>query len=404
MRTTIFLICVAALLGAAAAGDVGFRSDGRGYYPGATPPLTFSPEEAVVWAAALPAPSNASPVVLADRVITCAEPDALVALDKATGRLLWSRANPVSEALGAEEAAAAGAAPAHPDCGMTSATPASDGEGVFAVFGTGVVAACDLDGKRRWIRCLEKPRHPWGHGASPVLCGGRLIVQLETLLALDPATGKEVWRQPAETWANQKDKRFGTPAAARIGDVPVIVTPAGRAIRASDGAVLVDGLPKAVCASPLVVDGVVYLFGEGGGAAVRLPASPEGKPEPLWKATTVKEAYYASPALHDGLLYVVSQRGHFSAFDAATGEEVYREKILLAATEKVADAAFASVTLAGPGLFVCGVDGSVVVVKPGRKFEVLARNRVETALRSTAVFEGSRMYLRAPGHLYCFGK
>ena len=51
-----------------------------------------------------------------------------------------------------------------------------------------------------------------------------------------------------------------------------------------------------------------------------------------------------------------------------------------------------------------GLDGSVVVVKPGVKYEQLARNQVEKSLRSNPVFEGKRMYLRAPGKLYCFGQ
>ena len=87
-----------------------------------------------------------------------------------------------------------------------------------------------------------------------------------------------------------------------------------------------------------------------------------------------------------------------------TGEEIYQEKLLLATTEKEKNAAYSSVSLAGGALFFTGMDGSVMVVKPGRKYELIARNKVESALRSTPAFEGKRIYLRAPGHLYCFGK
>jgi outer membrane protein assembly factor BamB len=118
----------------------------------------------------------------------------------------------------------------------------------------------------------------------------------------------------------------------------------------------------------------------------------------------VKDRYYSSPALHDGVLYAIARRGQFSAFDAATGKEIYQQKLLLAATEKEVNAAYSSITLAGDALYFTGMDGSVVVVKPGRKYEELARNRVEKDLRSTPVFEGKRIYLRAPGHLYCFGR
>jgi hypothetical protein len=62
------------------------------------------------------------------------------------------------------------------------------------------------------------------------------------------------------------------------------------------------------------------------------------------------------------------------------------------------------VTLAGDLVFFAGMDGSVVAVKTGREFAQIARNRVEDSLRGNPVFEGTRMYLRAPKHLYCFGR
>jgi outer membrane protein assembly factor BamB len=395
---------VAVLVCGAFAGDVGFRMDGRGSYPDAAPPMEFSPEKNVVWAAPMPDWSNACPVVVGDHVFVCAEPDRLIAVDKATGKILWTKSNPLAEALSAEKSAEVGKAKTHKDCGFTSATPASDGKRVFAVFGNGVVAAYDLEGKRLWIRFLEKPLHPWGHCASPVLSGGRLLVHIETLVALDPASGAEVWRQPAEKWVNQKQKKWGTCAPTRIGDVDVVVTVSGRVVRSSDGKVLFENLASVGYATPLVENRVAYFIGAKTGTAVRLPESTDGKPETLWTAKTVKEVYFSSPVLHDGVLYALTRRGHFSAFDAETGKEIYQQKFLLAATEKVRDAAYCSVTLAGDVLFFTGMDGSVVVLKPGRKYELIARNKVETALRSTPVFEGKLMYLRAPGRLYCFGK
>jgi len=403
LRLAIGLSALLVCLGVSLAGEVGWRTDGRGRYPDAEPPVTFSPTENVVWAAPMPSWSNASPVLTGDRIFVCAEPDTLIAVEKASGKILWTKANAIGEAGNAEEAAAAGKPKAHPHNGYTSATPVTDGKRVFAVFGNGVVVAYDLDGKRRWSRFVEKPLHPWGHCASPVLVGDRLLVQIETLVALDPATGKEVWRQPAEKWVDQRKKQWGTCAATRIGDVDVVVTITGRVIRVSDGKVLFSDLASLSFASPLIVDGVVYFINAQRGRAVRLPATIDGKPEVLWNTTTVKDRYYSSPALHDGVLYAITRSGHFSAFDAKDGKEIYRKKLLLAKTEKEKNAAYSSITVAGKRLFFAGMDGSVVVVEPGPEYKELARNTVETSLRSTVVFEGKRMYLRAPGKLYCFG-
>jgi len=404
LRIVIGLLLLTAFLGTALATGIGFRGDGRGLYPDAEPPVTFSPEENVVWAAPLPSWSNACPVILEDRIFVCAEPNTLIAVDKATGKVLWAQSNPLTEVLGAEKAAEVGAAKTHKDNGFTSATPVSDGRRVFAVFGNGVVVAYDLDGKRLWTRFLEKPLHQWGHCASPVLVGGRLLVQIETLTALDPKDGTEVWTQPAEKWVNQRRKQWGTCSPARIGDTDVVVTVTGRVIRVSDGEVLFSDLARVQFSTPLVVRGVVYFIGASKGLAVRLPETTDGKPEVLWTTTTVKDRYYSSPALHDGVLYAITRSGHLSAFEAATGKEIYRQKLLLAATEKEKNAAYSSISLAGNALYFTGMDGSVVVVKPGRKYEELARNKVETALRSTPAFDGKRIYLRAPGHLYCFGR
>ena len=127
-------------------------------------------------------------------------------------------------------------------------------------------------------------------------------------------------------------------------------------------------------------------------------------PEVLWNTRTVKDRHYGTPLIHDGLIYTITRRGHFSAYDAKDGREVFQEKLLLAKTEKQPNGAYASPTLAGKFVYLMGMDGSIVVVKPGRKYEQVARNTVEHSLRSTPVFEGTRMYVRAPERLYCFGR
>jgi outer membrane protein assembly factor BamB len=404
LRLTVGLLTVLLCLAGSVIAGVGWRTDGRGFYPDAEPPTAFSPTENVVWAAPMPSWSNACPVVLGDRVFTSAEPDLLIAVDKTSGKVLWERACPIGEALISEEQARETPAKTHAHNGFTSSTPVTDGKRVFAVMGSGVVAAYDLDGERLWMKFVEKPLHPWGHCASPLLVGDRLIVQYETMLALDPATGEEVWRQPAEKWPSQRKKKWGTATPTRIGDVDVVVTVTGNVIRVDNGEVLFFDLAAVTYSSPLIVDGVAYFIGAKKGRAVRLPDSLEGEPELLWETVTVKDRYYGSPALKDGVLYAIARAGQFSAFDAKTGEEIYQQKLLLAATEKEINATYTSITVAGEFLFFTGMDGSVVVVTPGREFREVARLKVETALRSTPVFEGKRVYLRAPGHLYCFGE
>jgi outer membrane protein assembly factor BamB len=401
MRYAIVLLIFPLLAGVSSADDVGWRTDGTGRYPDAEPPVTIAPGEAV-WAAPMPAWSNASPAVLADRIFVCAEPATVIAVDKKTGALLWRQDN----ADGAPPLGANGkpTVRTHPHNGYTSATPTTDGKRVFVVFGTGVAAAYTIDGEPLWTRLVERPKHPWGNCASPLLLDGKLLVHVETLVALDPATGEDLWRQPAETWPNPRKKQWGSPVATRIGETDVVISVMGNVLRASDGKILFPKLGHIEFCAPVVVDGIAYFIGKGKGRAVRLPKTLDGQPEVIWETKTAKERYYASPVVHDGLLYAISQRGAFSAFDAKTGKELYRIQYLLADTVKDPNAAYTSVTLAGDALFFAGMNGQVVVVATGREYKQLARNTLEKSLRSNPVFEGTRMYLRAPGKLYCFGR
>jgi outer membrane protein assembly factor BamB len=400
MRFTSAVLVLLLLTGVSFAGDVGWRTDGTGRYPDAEPPVKLDPEKPI-WAAAMPAWSNASPVVLADRIIVCAEPATVLAVDKKTGALLWRQDN----AEGAPPLADNGKPKVrtHPHNGYTSATPASDGKRVFVVFGTGVVAAYDIDGKHLWTKLIERPRHIWGNCASPLLVGGKLLVHVETLVALDPADGKELWRQPAETWPKRK-KQWGSPVATRIGETDVVVSAAGNVIRVSDGKVLFPKLAHIEFCAPVVADGVAYFIAKSKGRAIRLPKTLDGQPEVLWETVTAKERYYGSPVVHEGLLYAISQRGAFSAFEAKTGKELYRIQFLMADTVKNPNAAYTSVTLGGKNIYFAGMNGLVVVVEAGREYKPLARNQIEKSLRSNPVFEGQRMFFRAPGKLYCFGR
>ncbi len=87
---------------------VGFRGDGTGRYPGATPPITWSRSKDgatknIVWAAPLPTGSVASPLVVGDRIFLTAEVYDLACLEKKTGRYLWIRSSPEFEGLDEEE-------------------------------------------------------------------------------------------------------------------------------------------------------------------------------------------------------------------------------------------------------------------------------------------------------------
>lgn len=430
---------------------IGWRTDGVGAYPDAKPVYQWGPDRNVIWKTPMPDWSNASPVVAGDRVFVCAEPATLLCVALADGRILWhadhdyERVLPEDlraqmrqqaqrdaadatarladvekqiEALKADQKpdkrrlrklrrqrdqhkrAANAADPfklprTHGANGYSSPTPTSDGEHVFVLFGTGVLAAYDLQGDRRWVRFVGKPGHGWGLSASPLLAGGKLIVHHGKLRAFDPATGEPAWEVDSR-------EHWGSPVATTIGQTPIVLTTDGQAVRAADGHVLATGLGQLEYAAPVVHDGVVYYI-QGTSRAVKLPAAADEPfaPRPLWTTKIKGSRHYASPAVHDGLVFTISREENFSVLDAATGELLVEREDFLGGRGG-SNSAYPSVTLAGDHVLVSNEKGVTAVVTADREAKVVATNNLED-FRATPVFVGDRMILRTRNHLYCFG-
>jgi len=364
-----------------AATSVGFRNDGSGLYPNAKPTVQWSPTNNVLWKTALTNSSNASPILIGNRIFVCAEPATLICVSAKDGAILWqdSVTNlPVPPP------------PAHAANGYTSATPCSDGSKVWTVFGQGVVACWDVSGKKLWTTTLEKPPNAWGGCISPRLAGGVLVVQFNNLFGLDPETG-------AEKWKTKTGWGWGSPVVARIGKQDILYTCKGAAIDAATGqAIAGQGLLTLDYNSPCLVDGVLY-YVQSKPQAFALPAKPEDKPRPLWQGIVIPEGrYYGTPLIHDGLVYAINAQGSISVLDQASGALVYSQKFPF-------DTVYPSPTLAGDYVFLSCEGGKTVVTKAGRQYEEVAQNSLEK-FRSCPVFSGTRMYIRGQKHLWCIGR
>ena len=249
-----------------------------------------------------------------------------------------------------------------------------------------------MKGDRKWVTFIEKPTHRYGHCASPLIAGDKVLVVIENLTALDLKSGKVVWTAKSK-------HQWGSPVAGRIGDTDVAITANGEIVRIADGTVLAGGVSKLEYCAAVVKDGIAY-FIENGGKAIRLPAvaSDSIEVKELWKTTPKKDRYYASPVVHDGLIYACTRNRVFSVIDAEDGKVVYEKKLDLGGGTM-----YPSITLAGGLLYVSIDNGTTVVLEPGREYKEIARNKLE-AFRSTPVFIGKRMYVRGLKNLYCVGE
>ncbi len=443
---------------------IGFRTDGTGRYLDAKPPIHWGPDKNVVWRIKL-TQSNAIPVILGDKLFTCAEPCVLICVNKADGKILWqgessykeivpsdkekvqleierkiadelskqqSAINKEADAirkllktekitkedadkkLGAfrmqsdklrdERAKLAtlnrylepgkGIGGYHGTGGYSSPTPVTDGKRIYVIFGNGLAACYDLDGKRLWLKLIEHPTVAYGHGASPVLVKDKLLVHFSDLVALNTADGSEAWR-------TKIPPNHGTAMPTRIAGEDVIIHPQGVVVKVADGTILAKGLGSTGPNSPLIQDGKVF-FVAGQLRGYNLPTSADipAKWEPLWKGTNLKGGgyWFPSPILHDGLIYGLCASSILSVADAKTGKLVYDQRLEFGGGQS-----YPSITLAGKYLYVSSDNGTTIVLEPGREYKEIARNNLET-FRSSLVFEGRRMYVRTTKGLWCIGE
>ena len=370
--------------------------------PDADPPTTWT-ATSPKWVAELPGGGSSSPVVVGDRVYVTAFTGTgpkvvrhLIALDRATGKKVWADTAPGVP----EEDAARGF---HTEHGYASNTPAADASGVVAFFGKAGVAGYDRAGKRLWLTSVGTESDPrgWGSGSSVVLWKNLAIVNAASegraVVALDRTTGKEVWKAEGKKLALS----FGTPALVAGGGRTDLVVPmpgevwgldpdTGKlrwhADHTSEGNV-----------SPSVVpgDGVAYLTGGFTGkatTAVKLGG------EIVWTARP--SSYVPTPLLHAGRLHWVGDDGTAVALDAATGKQLYAERLPgLAGRGKPV---YASPVRAGDRLYVVTRRGGTAVLAASAEFQVIAQNPPldDTDFNATPAVCGRELYLRSNRAVY----
>jgi len=369
----------------------GWRGDGSGRFPNARIVTKWSADENIIWSTDMPSSSNALPILVDGKLFVCSEPTTLICLNEKDGKILWSKSSDLKDA-GAETKLPK----THRSNGYSSATPTSDGKGVYVVYGTGVAAAYELDGTRRWIKSIERPAGKWGHSASPVLAGGNLIISVVNIVALDPKTGEKVWEvKSSAVW--------GTPLVTQIGGEDIILAPNGEIIRAKDGKVLTKNKLAMEYNGVLVHGGVLYGFDMHTQAyAYRLPEkiTDTFTLKKLWRVRVKADRYYASPVIHDGIMFGLTRKDVLTAVDIKAGKKLYEKNLEFSGKK---DFCFPSLVIAGENLLATSENGTTVVIKPGKTYTEIARNKLEP-FRSTPLPVGERMYIRGLKKMYCVGK
>ena len=405
-----------------------WRGPGHNGVATADVPLTWSDSSNVQWKVEIPGRGHSTPVAAGDRLFlttaiptgsAAAAPPAeaggrgpgggagagqehrfeVLAVDRKTGKILWQRT----------------ATTAVPHEGhhriygsFASNAPATDGQRVYAFFGSRGLYVYDLEGKPLWQKDFGLKmamRLAFGEGTGTVVHNGRVYLQFDHqqegfIVALDGATGKELWRAP-----RMENSSWSTPLVVEHAGAKQLVVTAETKVKAYDvetGKVVwevaglgVNPIPQPVQHGDLVL--LMSGYRNPKLMAVRLGRTGDltGTDAIVWE-TTRGTSYTASPALHDGKLYVISDNAQMSVFNAATGEPHYMQTRLPKPYNFKA-----SPLIVGDRVYLATEEGDVVVVKTGQQFEVLATNTLtDQSFIASPIALGTDLYLRSRTHLF----
>jgi outer membrane protein assembly factor BamB len=288
-----------------------------------------------------------------------------------------------------------------------------DGEGVYVVYGTGVIARYAMtDGALKWFRYIEPVGLGYGQSSSLLLADGKLIVYLDGMSALDAQTGKTLWEN------KEIDRAYGSPVLMKLGKTDVIVTPLAAAIRVSDGKVLGKDLAEDLggdeySISPLVQDDVVYYLNRSSSAVQLTLAGDTVTARKLWNADLSENAF-GSPSLNNGLLFSIGSTAHYAVLDARTGKPVLMkdgkpaEDFVLElapaggrAQEMNNANCYPSVSIAGKKVYLSNDQGQTFVLEATKDYKEVHRNQLPEGSGASLTFDGSELFIRGGDYLYC---
>jgi outer membrane protein assembly factor BamB len=380
-------------------------------------PTTWNATTNVAWKLPLPGKGSSTPIVWKDRIfLTGAENSDLVLWCVSTdGKMLWQRklATAVRIVIKKDEANEA------------SASPSTDGKHVYAFVGSGDVACFDVDGNEIWkFNAQERyGKFKIQHGihVTPLLHEDRLFLSLihsggHWVIALDKATGKEVWKVERKSDAvGESREAYASPLLWHTAkDTSLVVLGADYTTghRLEDGSEiwrLGDLNPKTkysyalrIIASPVATPDQLLVPTARGGLVVALKPGASGliksgSPFEQWR-TAKGSPDVPSPLLHDGLVYLQRENGVLICLDAKDGKELYNERL-------TSERYRASPIYADGKIYLTAREtGTISVVRAGRKFELLAKNRLPDEFTASPAVSQGRIYLRGFRALYAISE
>jgi outer membrane protein assembly factor BamB len=391
----------------------------------AKPPLNWNDSTNIRWVADLPGEGTSTPAVWGDQIfVLSAEsterkaenppvadvnaktspPDnyyrfIVTCVDRSTGSIRWQQ-------LATEQVPHEGHHPTHT---YAAASPTTDGERVYASFGSRGIFCFTMQGELLWQKDLGDmtTRFGWGEAVTPSITGEFLIVNWDQeqdsfITALDAKTGEERWRKErpdeATSWNTPFITEFGGRTLAIING-----TARARAYDVGTGEVIWECGGQTVNAIPSPVryeDFVVCMSGFKGAASFAIPLTSSGdvtdSASLLWKHDQ-GTPYVPSPTLSGHRLYFTGSNSDvMTCLDVRTGTPIAERKRL----SGVGDI-YASPVAANGHVYFLGRQGTTAIVRDSDATEIVATNSINDSFDATPVAIGRQLFLRSWTKLYC---
>lgn len=376
-------------------------------------PLQWSPTKNVVWKAELQGRAWSSPIVVNDVIYMTNAVGAkdstdlkdsyslrVMALRAADGGVIWD-----TEVFTMESPHAMGI---HGKNSYASPTPIFENGRIYAHFGHFGTACLSADGKVIWKNDTIKYSPVHGNGGCPVLVDGFLIFSCDAaqdpfVIALDGATGKERWRTPRK--ANARNTfSFSTPLVIEVDGKKQVLSPGSNVLAALDPAtgreiwrVRYEGY--SVIPRPVYGHGLIFIStGYNEATVIAIRAGGTGDVTDTHVAWRLDRGAPHTPSmlLVGDELYMVADKGMVTCVDAKTGKMHYQER--------VARQTSASPLYADGKIYIQDELGNGFVLKPGKTLNILAKNELrDKSLASYAVWQ-NRLLIRTQSALWCIAQ
>lgn len=378
-------------------------------------------EKNIVWKLDLPGSGSSTPCIWGDRMFfTCIDGGGVFLMAVGTdGKEKWRKEMGKGNIKTMRDEGG----------NLASASCSTDGKLVFAMAGSGKLAAFDFEGKEIWSMDLAAKYGDFTKGNviqfgghwTPVLHKDRLYVavmhrQAQKLLAVTAATGKEIWavdRKSDSRPGVESPDVYCSPFVWEKGEKSLVIVHGNDYCTAHDPADghevwrVIELNPKAnylttwrAVSSPLATPDLIViptcknLKTVGINPEVATGTIAPGGTGELWRLPKTPDV--SSPLLVDGNVYLMGATGSLMVHDAKTGKLHFDERLTNMRHR-------ANPVYADGKIYLAGRDGLVVVIKPGTTLDILAKNTLPDTFTASPAIADGRIYLRGWKALYAIG-